>query len=143
MKFALAGLALLLALAAACGDDDDDSEEEYEFSELNVESIDVEQPRCDARETAITGPMFGPKMRRPLGDPGEWENQLLESHALRIEDFARFAKLAEGTRRPYLIRPQELSVNQESHGLKFQFVLPSGVYATTLLREFQKSDATS
>lgn len=103
-----------------------------------AENVEVEQARCDAGEITVTGPMFGPKMSRPRGEPLEQEMRLLDSCGLSIDDFARFVKLAQGTRRSYMIRPSELAVEQTPDGLKFQFVLPSGVYATTLLREFQK-----
>jgi tRNA pseudouridine13 synthase len=45
-----------------------------------------------------------------------------------------------GTRRSYVIRPGELDISPVADGLRFQFTLPSGVYATILLREFMKSD---
>ena len=32
-----------------------------------AEDPDAEQPRCDARETVVTGPMFGPKMKQSTG----------------------------------------------------------------------------
>ena len=54
--------------------------------------------------------------------------------------FTRFPKLTTGTRRPYLILPEDLRVESDTDGLRFHFTLPAGVYATTRLREFMKSD---
>lgn len=94
-----------------------------------------EQPRCDAGETAITGPMFGPKMRSPTGVPAEREARLLESAGLTLDAFRGFGDLVSGTRRPYVIRPGDCAVTQVADGLECRFTLPPGVYATTLLRE--------
>jgi tRNA pseudouridine13 synthase len=85
--------------------------------------------------------MFGLKMRQPTGLPLEREQTLLARSGLGREHFAKYLTLMAGTRRPYIIRPGELKITPESVGLRFEFSLPSGVYATTLLREFLKSEA--
>jgi tRNA pseudouridine13 synthase len=108
-----------------------------------AEAVAIEQHRFDAGETAVTGPIFGPKMRRPQGEPAVREAAVLHSSGLTIDHFAQFGKLAQGTRRPFLVRPGALLVDLTSEGLKFEFSLPPGVYATTLLREFQKEIANS
>lgn len=127
------------------------------------EVLDVtrEQPRYDAGEIVISGPMFGPRMRQPNGVPGEREAELLASSGLSLDDFARFPKLLAGTRRAYVVRPAELACSLESQptvagdepraaaesadsdlhsrlDLILQVQLPTGVYATTLLDEFRK-----
>lgn len=103
-----------------------------------VEDRMAEQCRFDAQETTITGPMFGPKMKRPSGLPAEREARILAQSGLTMDQFAQSPSLLSGTRRPYLIWPSDLQVTQEADGLRFRFTLPSGVYATTLLREFRK-----
>lgn len=103
-----------------------------------VEDRMIEQRRFDARETSITGPMFGPKMKQPSGIPAEREARILTQSGLTMDHFAQYPSLLPGTRRPYLIWPSDLHVAQEADGLRFRFTLPSGVYATTLLREFRK-----
>lgn len=107
-----------------------------------AEDAQAEQDRLDHREIVVTGPMFGPKMKSPTGVPAERETRLLERHGLSAADFLRFQKLTSGTRRPYLIWLDELSVASEPDGLRFRFTLPSGTYATTLLREFQKLESS-
>ena len=104
-----------------------------------AEDLAAEQPRYDAGQTAVTGPMFGPKMRDPSGEPFEREQELLERSGLLPEHFAKFLNLMAGTRRAYVVRPGELAVTAEPDGLRFEFSLPSGSYATVLLREFMKS----
>jgi len=101
---------------------------------------EIEQPRYDTFETVLTGPLFGPKMKLPEEEPFRRESSLLDRHALTVAEFARFGKLAAGTRRACLIRPAELSLRPEPDGLRFDFALPRGTYATVLLREFMKND---
>jgi tRNA pseudouridine13 synthase len=103
-----------------------------------VSDVAAEQHRFDAGETVVTGPMFGPKMIQPEGEPQAWEASLLERHGLDPRDFTRFRKFTAGTRRPFLVRPEELSIETVSEGLRFRFDLPPGAYATVLLREFLK-----
>ncbi len=105
-----------------------------------VEDPVTEQLRCDAGEIAITGPIFGPKMREPSGIPYEREQQLLERSGLLPEHFAKFLNLMPGTRRAYVVRPDNLIVSPQAEGLRFEFSLPSGSYATVLLREFMKTE---
>lgn len=107
-----------------------------------VEDIEREQQRFAAREIVISGPMFGPKMKQPAGDVARREARLLERAGIRSEEFSRFSNLTPGTRRPYLIWPGDLNVSQEPDGIRLEFTLPSGAYATVVLREFQKEAAS-
>lgn len=106
-----------------------------------VEDAATEQPRCDARETIITGPMFGPKMKPTAGAAAERESQLLADSGLTMEQFAAWGDLLQGARRPYLVFPQDLACEAVDSDLTVSFSLPSGAYATILLREIMKTDA--
>jgi tRNA pseudouridine13 synthase len=99
-----------------------------------------EQERFDAGETVITGPMFGPKMTHPEAEPALREQRVLEASGLSPDQFTKFPKLTAGTRRGYLVRLQSLTVEPETDGIRLAFALPSGSYATSLVREFQKND---
>jgi len=99
------------------------------------EDLAVEQDRLERGEIALTGPLFGPKMKMPQGDVALREAQILANANLEPSHFERHAQLTQGTRRPFFIRPQNLSASREAEGLRFEFTLPSGVYATTLMRE--------
>lgn len=105
------------------------------------EDAAVDQARFDSREIVTTGPMFGPKMKEPAGEVAEREAQLLTRHQLTADQFKLYPDLTSGTRRPYVVYPESLSVTSEADGLRFQFSLPSGCYATVLLREFQKGES--
>ncbi len=98
-----------------------------------------EQPRFDSREIVISGPLFGPKMKRPVGEVASREDRLLANSGIPREAFERFSNLTPGTRRPYLIWPEELKIAGEAEGIRLAFTLPSGCYATVVLREFQKT----
>lgn len=108
-----------------------------------VEDQPTEEARFFAGETVTTGPLFGPKMREPEGEVLLREEAVLQNARLSREHFRKFPKLTPGARRAFLVRPESLEIRQEAEGLRMEFTLPSGVYATMLLREFQKSDANS
>lgn len=108
-----------------------------------VEEVEREQQRFDAGETVITGPIFGPKMRSPQGEPAAREQRVLTECEVSEADFLRHRKLTSGTRRPYIVRPHDLTVSPDQHGLQLEFTLPRGSYATTLLREFQEGSNSS
>lgn len=102
------------------------------------------QPRLDAQEVSITGPLFGDRMRAPVGDARAFEDALL---AAELEDsraiLRRFRKLLPGARRPYRLLPGPIDIGRSPQGLHVAFTLPAGAYATILLREICKSDVAS
>lgn len=106
-----------------------------------VEDAATEQARFDRRETVITGPLFGVEMKVPSGTALDCEQAILIRHAITPAMLAEYRKLIPGARRPSLIWLDELNIDPVENGLRFRFTLPSGVYATTLLREFMKTDA--
>jgi len=75
------------------------------------------------------------------GVQGEIERNVLDAAGLQPEDF-KIPGLPEasskGTRRPILLKPKELEVVWDE-GLVLSFMLGTGKYATTLLREIMKS----
>lgn len=98
-----------------------------------------------ARTCSATGPMFGVGMRWPEREARTREEQLLASSGLTLEAFARARDLGEGTRRAIRICLDALELREipSEHGpadLEFRFALPAGGYATSVLREFRKSD---
>ena len=103
----------------------------------------VEQQRLDAGELQVTGPLFGPKMPVPQGVPAERERSILAAAELPDDAFGRYPKLTAGARRPLLVDVSDLGVAAESDGLRFSFTLPSGAYATVVLREMTRSDGNA
>jgi len=101
--------------------------------------VPIEQARLDAGETRISGPMFGKSMMAARDEAGAFEQSILDRAGLVPESFQAFASLAEGTRRPLFVRPEELSVEPDPDGVRIRVFLPKGTYATVLLREFMTS----
>jgi tRNA pseudouridine13 synthase len=99
----------------------------------------VDQPRVDRWEVTPTGPMFGAKMMAPPAgsDPAALEAAVLAESGLTLADFARAGKLAEGTRRVLVIRPDDVTAaaGADPDALRLTFALPAGSYATVLLAE--------
>jgi tRNA pseudouridine13 synthase len=102
------------------------------------------QGRLDRDEIVITGPMWGPKMIAPERDGEAFERQVAADMGVDLEVFDRHARLTPGTRRPLLIAPGEIDVEIDTRdgepALVVSFFLPSGTYATVLLREMTAID---
>jgi tRNA pseudouridine13 synthase len=106
-----------------------------------AQDVPIEQQRYNQRETVLTGPLFGPRMKDPTGAPALREQRVLDRFGITPQRVAAFPRLLIGARRPLVIRVDDLQIAADPAGLRFRFTLPSGVYATTLLREFMKHDA--
>ncbi|MEZ6045608.1 MAG: tRNA pseudouridine(13) synthase TruD [Planctomycetaceae bacterium] len=106
-----------------------------------AEDVATEQSRLEADETVTSGPLYGPKMKMPTGSVLDRENLILEEAGLTREMFRVHRKLCPGSRRAYTIKPEALDFRIENEGIRFEFVLPAGCYATVLLREFMKSES--
>jgi tRNA pseudouridine13 synthase len=100
----------------------------------------TDQPRVDSREIVPTGPMFGPEMKSPVEVAAAREDEVLHAAGLNRDTFERFRNLTSGTRRALIVWPEELTIEPGSADLVLRFELPPGVYATSVLREFQKAD---
>ena len=72
------------------------------------------------------------------GVAAERETEALAALGLTAGAFANFGKLLGGTRRHNQVYPEGLSADWEPAGLRLAFTLPSGCYATVLLREVMK-----
>lgn len=79
-------------------------------------------------------------MKQAPGAPLEREQAVLDRYGITLEMLAEHRRLIPGARRAALIWPAELEIDSVLDGLRFRFALPSGVYATTLLREFMKAE---
>jgi tRNA pseudouridine13 synthase len=104
---------------------------------FRADDVATEQSRFEAGETVMTGPVFGSRVLRAEGDAFELEQKVLDESGIQTDDFGRFKKLALGTRRPLLIWPEHLEVTAVEAGIRVDFSLPPGSYATVVMREFQ------
>lgn len=95
----------------------------------------TDQARFDAREVVPTGPMFGPKTREARGEAARREAAVLDALGLQRDAFDRERRLMAGTRRPYVVWPDDLKVEGEDDAIEVRCSLPPGSYATVLLAE--------
>jgi tRNA pseudouridine13 synthase len=110
---------------------------------FTVEDTEREQPRADALEISPSGPLFGRRMTRPTGEVGQVEDELLARFEHTHEDFQGRGPLQwRGGRRPLRVPLTELELEsgEDDAGecLSLRFALPSGSYATAVLREVLK-----
>jgi tRNA pseudouridine13 synthase len=101
-----------------------------------------EQDRCTAFEISPSGPIFGTRTPLPEGAPGALERALLAESGLKVEDFAPQGGLRfDGSRRPLRIPIKEAVLADAGNGaFRVDFVLPSGSFATAVMREILKED---
>lgn len=102
------------------------------------DDVATDQPRFDAREVVTGGPMVGGRLFAAAGEAAARETEALAALGLSAELFAGFGKLLGGTRRHNQVYPESLAADWERDGLRLAFTLPSGCYATVLLREVMK-----
>ncbi len=96
----------------------------------------IESPRFAAGEIVYTGPIYGFKMKAAIHAAGEREATFLDRFSLTPEDFRRLR--SPGSRREAILRLTDMEIAEVDDGLRFSFTLPSGAYATTVLREFTR-----
>ncbi len=105
---------------------------------FTVEDTATEQQRLDTREIIPGGPIYGAKMFPSRDLASEREQALLETYGLSRASFAGFGKLMQGTRRMNYVYIDDLKHTWEADGLRLEFTLPPGCYATVLLGEVMK-----
>lgn len=112
---------------------------------FRVEDIAAEQPRADRFEISPTGPQFGFRMTQPSGAAEEIETRVREAAGVTCEDFGKLGSLrAPGGRRPLRFQVADPAVDAGSDTagpyIELRFTLPSGCYATSVLREICKME---
>jgi tRNA pseudouridine13 synthase len=103
----------------------------------------LEQPRLDARDLCLTGPMPGPKMRAAAAATLELETAVLAELGLADVALKELGRHAPGTRRDLLVPLEEARVSEDGDRLVLEFGLPAGSYATGVVRELTRSSADS
>jgi tRNA pseudouridine13 synthase len=89
--------------------------------------------RVLAGELSPTGPLWGSGEPRPTGEAGALEQQLLAGQRDWMAGLQRQRVRAD--RRPLRCMPSALRWCHEADGLRLEFALPGGSYATALVRE--------
>lgn len=105
-----------------------------------VEDAAAEQPRLDAGDLVLTGPMIGPRGLQAKGAARELELAVADEMGLGPDLLERLGDDAPGARRDLLLIPSEISLTEPGPGrLDFSFRLPKGAYATQVARELSRS----
>ncbi len=98
--------------------------------------VRVMERHCSRGRAFVTAPLVGTETELADGEPGEIEREILDDLDLTPADFDLPGNFeSTGTRRAILVRT-DLTVDPEE--LTFAFGLPSGSYATALMREYLK-----
>jgi tRNA pseudouridine13 synthase len=102
-----------------------------------VNDSSTEQPRYEAQEISFTAPIYGYKMSRPLGEAAALEAEIFVESGVSMETYKRMR--VTGTRRFGRLTPR-IDVSEAPGGVQLSFMLHKGGFATTLLREFMKTE---
>jgi tRNA pseudouridine13 synthase len=111
--------------------------------EARPENIEKLGKRCAEGKGFVSGALFGSKAELAKGRMGELESAIIEKECLKPEDFIipKIPELSsEGTRRELLAPLKTIDVNVFDDRVVLKFKLSKGCYATSLLREFMKSN---
>lgn len=110
---------------------------------FRVTDAAAEAPRAAAFEISPTGPIFGVRMTRAEGEPGQVEQSILDAEQITTDDFRSIRDMKiHGARRPLRFAMQELhhESGEDRFGpfVELCFTLSAGCYATMILREICK-----
>ena len=102
-----------------------------------VEDSIKETLRYKNKEISFTAPIYGYKMKKPSHDSAQLEEGILEQFDITFHELRK--NRIKGTRRLGRLIPN-INVKIEEPDVKLSFSLPKGGYATTVLREYLKTD---
>lgn len=95
-------------------------------------------PRLAEGAVHATGPMIGPKMLAASGRPHALEREAVRAAGLDERDERALGRWAPGTRRDLLVSLDSLRLTTDGDALLVEVELPSGSYATQVVRELTR-----
>ncbi len=117
-----------------------DHKKGIDVSEDNIEKVTKKIAQKKAYLSALVP---GAEGRIASGEQGEIEEKILEEEGISPKDFIipQIRELSsKGIRRAMISPIKELKYEVNEDGIRMMFELPKGCYATSLLREFMKTD---
>ncbi|MFC6754915.1 tRNA pseudouridine(13) synthase TruD, partial [Halorubrum tibetense] len=107
---------------------------------VSADRVSIVARHCARGRAFVTAPLVGTDTELAAGEPGEIERSVLDEAGIDPTDFDLPGEFdSSGTRRAVLLRT-DLDIRVDDGDPRFAFALPSGSYATVLLREFTKTD---
>ncbi len=82
-------------------------------------------------------------MRKASGEAAIQEGAILADAGLSEADFARWKRIAPGSRRFVRVPLTKIGLTVSDFTVTLEFTLPAGSYATILVREILKRDAST
>ncbi|MFC6874423.1 tRNA pseudouridine(13) synthase TruD [Halobellus marinus] len=106
--------------------------------------VDVMRRHCERGRAFVTAPLVGTETELADGEPGDVERAVLDDLGLAPDDFDLPGEFhSTGTRRAVLLRTRvDVECEPTEDAYELGFSLPSGSYATVLLREYLKTSPT-
>jgi tRNA pseudouridine13 synthase len=113
---------------------------------VTAKNIDLAERQVRSGKAFITISLFGSETRIQDGRMGEIENSVIGNEKIRNDDFIVPGLphcSSKGSRREVICPVNGAGYTVSDNGYKINFSLPKGNYATSLMREYMKSDITS
>src|SRR5213592_4922193 len=111
--------------------------------EITCDNLERAAKRCREGKAWVSGILYGSEPEWAGGEPGQIEKAVVASEGIRPEDFIipEIPRISsKGTRREILAPIRDLVSRLEGGNLTLAFELTRGSYATSLVREFTKSE---
>ncbi|MGM0556203.1 MAG: tRNA pseudouridine(13) synthase TruD [Myxococcota bacterium] len=105
------------------------------------QDLEDAQHRLDAGKLVVTGPMPGPDMLETTDEAARLEQSVYDEEGVDISLFANYHRLAPGARRKLQVSVGDVTLEAnpfDESAVDVSFELPSGSYATVLLRELSE-----
>ncbi len=111
---------------------------------FRIDEPATEQPRADRLEISPSGLLPGHKAMHATDQAGIVEQAILDKEQLSPDSFTKLTGLKlTASRRPLRIPLEQIQCRQEQQTLLLSFALPSGSFATTVLREVMKTELSA
>jgi len=111
--------------------------DDHRLQQVTEKRVQTMERHCKRGRAFVTAPLVGTETELADGAQGEIERAILSELEIEPPDFSLPGNFdSTGTRRAILVRT-DLTVDPDE--LRFAFSLPSGSYATVLLREYLKT----